>query len=216
MPLGHLPIYRNPFSTSCILHALPEVRRLVEALKGKLLDRTLVLISLCANNFCLKSCNAFSLGSAIVYAVLLLSCGQQTRCFAFRRKKHHKLVAMNDKKVLKLAKGFYGRANSCVTIARGRVEKALQYQYRSRRQKKRDFRSLWIQQINAAVRNYGLIYSTFMRDMVRQNISLNRKMLSELATYEPFTFRALTKLAQPWGGWIPQRRVTRKANPKNK
>lgn len=100
---------------------------------------------------------------------------------------------MNDKKILKLAKGFRGRAHSCITIARGRVEKALQYQYRSRRLKKRDFRSLWIQQINAAVRGYGLKYSTFMCDLVRQNIGVNRKMLSELATCEPFTFRALTK-----------------------
>lgn len=95
------------------------------------------------------------------------------------------------KKVLKLAKGFRGRSNNCFTIAIERVERALQYAYRDRRTKKRDFRALWIQRINAAVRQYGLIYSTFMDKLKAKNIAIDRKMLSEMAIREPKAFEKL-------------------------
>lgn len=95
------------------------------------------------------------------------------------------------KKVLKLAKGFRGRAKNCFTVAIERVEKALQYAYRDRRAKKRDFRALWIQRINAAVRQYGLIYSTFMDKLKAKNIVIDRKMLSEMAIREPKAFEKL-------------------------
>lgn len=95
------------------------------------------------------------------------------------------------KKVLKLAKGFRGRAKNCFTVAIERVERALQYAYRDRRAKKRDFRALWVQRINAAVRQYGLIYSTFMDKLKAKNIVIDRKMLSEMAIREPKAFEKL-------------------------
>lgn len=85
------------------------------------------------------------------------------------------------KKVLKLAKGYRGRASTCYRIALERVEKALQYQYVHRRHKKRDFRALWIQRINAAVREIGLKYSTFMFGLKKSGIELDRKVLADLA-----------------------------------
>ena len=93
--------------------------------------------------------------------------------------------------VLALAKGFRGRAKNCVRIARLRVEKALQYQYRDRKARKRDFRSLWIQRINAGARQHGVKYSDFMHALKEDNVQLNRKMLSELAMNEPYSFQAL-------------------------
>lgn len=95
------------------------------------------------------------------------------------------------KKILKLAKGYRGRAKNCFRVAIEKVEKALRYAYRDRRNKKRDFRGLWIQRINAAVREYGLVYSQFMRGIKALNISLNRKMLSELAIQHPESFEKL-------------------------
>lgn len=89
------------------------------------------------------------------------------------------------KKILKLAKGFRGRSSTCFRVAIEKVEKALQYAYRDRRNRKRDFRALWIQRINAAVRQHGMVYSTFMGLMNKANISLNRKMLSEIAIHYP-------------------------------
>ncbi|GMH39965.1 hypothetical protein BSKO_07869 [Bryopsis sp. KO-2023] len=100
-------------------------------------------------------------------------------------------MPMNKKKILALAKGFRGRAKNCHRIARPRVEKALQYQYRDRRTKKRDFRSLWIQRINAGSREHGLPYGKFMHGLQGQNIWLDRKVLSEIAMQEPFSFQAL-------------------------
>ena len=79
------------------------------------------------------------------------------------------------KKILKLAKGYRGRAKNCYRIAIQKVEKALQYAYRDRRNKKRDFRRLWIQRINAGVRNYGLIYSEFVNGLKLSNIDIDRK-----------------------------------------
>ena len=93
------------------------------------------------------------------------------------------------KKILKLAKGYRGRAKNCYRIAIQKVEKALRYAYRDRRVRKRDFRSLWIQRINAAVREYGLIYSQFINGLKLANVDLDRKILSDLAVREPDTFK---------------------------
>merc|ERR1711998_300063 len=95
-------------------------------------------------------------------------------------------ISMGKKdKILALAKGFRGRSKNCFRLARNRVEKALQYQYRDRRQKKRDVRGVWIQRINAAVRDHDMTYSQFIHGLGQANITLNRKMLMELAIYEP-------------------------------
>lgn len=102
-------------------------------------------------------------------------------------------VATNNrkKKILKITKGFRGRAKNCLTIAKERGERALQYAYRDRRNKKRDFRSLWIQRINAAVRELGITYSKFMNGLIKLNIVIDRKMLSEMAIREPKAFKEL-------------------------
>lgn len=98
---------------------------------------------------------------------------------------------MRHDKILKLAEGFRGRSKSCFKIAKGRVEKALQYAYISRKLKKRDFRKLWIQRINAAVREHGIAYGQFMSGLNKANVLLDRKMLSELCVNEPLSFKAL-------------------------
>ena len=95
------------------------------------------------------------------------------------------------KKVIKRAKGYQGRSNNCYRLALQRVEKALLYAYRDRRNKKRDFRGLWIQRINAAARLGGLTYSQFMGGMKKLGIELDRKVLADLAAREPNTFSAL-------------------------
>jgi len=95
--------------------------------------------------------------------------------------------------ILKMAKGFMGRSKNCIRIATPRVEKAMAREYVSRRLKKRDARSLWITQINAATRIYGLPYNQFVHGLVLADIALDRKSLSELAQNEPYSFRALTK-----------------------
>ena len=100
------------------------------------------------------------------------------------------------KRVLDRAKGFRGRAKNCFSVAIERVEKALHYATRDRHNRKRDFRVLWIQRINAAVRQYGLIYSTFMSDLKKLNIQLDRKMLSEMAIREPKAFENLVNEAK--------------------
>jgi len=89
------------------------------------------------------------------------------------------------KKILKLAKGYRGRSSTCFRVAVEKVEKGLQYAYRDRRNRKRDFRGLWIQRINAAVREHGMVYSKFMGLMIKADIGLNRKMLSEIAIHYP-------------------------------
>jgi large subunit ribosomal protein L20 len=95
------------------------------------------------------------------------------------------------KRVLDRAKGFRGRAKSCFSIAIERVEKAMQYATRDRRNRKRDFRVLWIQRINAATRQYDMIYSTFINGLKKLNIAIDRKMLSEMAIREPKAFEGL-------------------------
>ena len=87
---------------------------------------------------------------------------------------------LGHKKVLKLAKGFRGRASKIFTAAKGRVEKALQYQYISRRLKKREFRSQWIMQINAGAREYGLSYSTFIHGVQESGVEVDRKILAQV------------------------------------
>lgn len=97
------------------------------------------------------------------------------------------------KKILKLAKGYRGRAKSCFRIAIEKVEKALRYAYRDRRTKKRDFRALWIQRINAAVREHGLIYSKFISGLKTAKINIDRKILSELSIKEPEVFKQIVE-----------------------
>ena len=98
---------------------------------------------------------------------------------------------MRAEKIFKLAKGFRGRAKNTIRAARNRVEKALQYSYRDRKAKKRDFRELWIQQINAATREHGVKYSEFMHGLKEENVAVDRKILAELARTEPYSFKAL-------------------------
>ena len=100
------------------------------------------------------------------------------------------------KKVLKLAKGFRGRTKNTYRAAVQRVEKSLQYAYRDRKTRKRDFRSLWIQRINAGARLHGMTYSTFMDGMRKAGIELDRKVLSDLAIHEPAAFQSLVEQAQ--------------------
>ena len=95
------------------------------------------------------------------------------------------------KKVLGLAKGYRGRASTAYRIALEKVEKALRYAYRDRRNKKRDFRGLWIQRINAATREHGLTYARFMGGLKLTGIELDRKVLAELAAEEPQAFAAV-------------------------
>ncbi|MDB5368889.1 MAG: ribosomal protein [Roseomonas sp.] len=100
------------------------------------------------------------------------------------------------KKILKLAKGYVGRSSTAYRPALERVEKALQYAYRDRRNKKRDFRGLWIQRINAATREHGLTYSKFISGMKLAGIELDRKVLAAIAFDDATTFAALVEKAK--------------------
>lgn len=95
------------------------------------------------------------------------------------------------KKVLKQAKGYFGRRKNVYTVAKNAVEKGLLYAYRDRKNNKRNFRSLWIQRINAAARQYGLSYSQFMGKIKANEIELNRKVLADLAVNNPEAFKAI-------------------------
>ncbi len=97
------------------------------------------------------------------------------------------------KKVLKLAKGYFGRRKNVWTVAKNAVEKALLYAYRDRRNKKRNFRALWITRINAGVRLHGMSYSQFMGALKKNQIELNRKVLADLAMNQPEAFKALVE-----------------------
>ena len=97
------------------------------------------------------------------------------------------------KKVLKAVKGQWGRRKNTIRVARQAMEKAMQYAYRDRRNKKREFRKLWIIRINAAARLNGLSYSQLMSKLNSKNIDINRKSLAHLAVNEPDTFSALVK-----------------------
>jgi large subunit ribosomal protein L20 len=100
------------------------------------------------------------------------------------------------KKVLGLAKGYRGRAKSSFRIAIEKVEKGLRYAYRDRRAKKRDFRGLWIQRINAGAREHGLTYSQFIAGVKAAGLDLDRKVLADLAAREPDAFRAIVETAK--------------------
>ena len=95
------------------------------------------------------------------------------------------------KKILKQAKGFYGKRKNVYTVAKNIVEKGMTYSYVGRKNKKRDYRQLWIARINAAVREEGLTYSTFIFKLKANGIELNRKILADLAMNEPEIFKAL-------------------------
>lgn len=97
------------------------------------------------------------------------------------------------KKVLKLAKGYFGRRKNVWTVAKNAVEKALLYAYRDRRNKKRNFRALWITRINAGARLHGMSYSQFMGALKKHHIELNRKVLADLAMNQPEAFKALVQ-----------------------
>ena len=95
------------------------------------------------------------------------------------------------KKILKAAKGYFGRRKNVHTVAKNAVDKGLQYAYRDRRQKKRNFRALWIQRINAGARLHGMSYSEFMGKINSKGIELNRKTLADLAMNHPDAFKAV-------------------------
>jgi len=100
------------------------------------------------------------------------------------------------KKVLKAVKGQWGRRKNTIRVARQAMEKAMQYAYRDRRNKKKDFKSLWIQRINAGVRAEGLTYSKFINGLSKSGIKLDRKILAEIAYDNPEAFKTIVKKAQ--------------------
>jgi large subunit ribosomal protein L20 len=100
------------------------------------------------------------------------------------------------KKVLKAAKGYYGRRKNTIRVAKQAVERAQQYAYRDRKRKKRTLRGLWIQRLNAAVRPFGLTYSRFINGLDRAGVAVDRKVLSDLAINEPAAFAAIVGQAQ--------------------
>ncbi|MFY0674178.1 MAG: 50S ribosomal protein L20 [Bacteroidia bacterium] len=97
------------------------------------------------------------------------------------------------KKILKQAKGYFGRRKNVYTVAKNAVEKGMQYSYRDRRNKKRTFRALWIQRINAAVREHDMSYSVFMHKLSTAGIEMNRKVLADLAMNNPEAFNAIVE-----------------------
>lgn len=100
------------------------------------------------------------------------------------------------KKTLDAAKGFYGRRKNTIRAAKAAVDRSMQYAYRDRKNKKRTFRALWIQRINAAVREHGLTYSRFIDGLAKAGIEVDRRMLSELAIAEPAAFGVLAEKAK--------------------
>ena len=100
------------------------------------------------------------------------------------------------KKVLKAAKGYYGRRKNTIRVAKQAVEKANQYAYRDRKRRKRTFRALWIQRLNAAVRPFGMTYSRFINGLSKSGITVDRKVLSDLAIHEPGAFEAIVGQAK--------------------
>ena len=100
------------------------------------------------------------------------------------------------KKVFKATKGHYGRRRNTIRIAKQSMEKAMQYAYRDRKRKKRTFRALWIQRLNAAVRPFGLNYSRFINGLELAGVTMDRKVLSDLAIHEPAAFQAIVEKAK--------------------
>ena len=112
------------------------------------------------------------------------------------RSVNHVASKARRKKVIKLAKGYFGRRKNVWTVAKNAVEKGLTYAYRDRKVKKRNFRALWIQRINAGARQYGMSYSQFMGAVHKNNIELNRKVLADLAMNDIETFSLIAKEAK--------------------
>ena len=112
------------------------------------------------------------------------------------RTKRGVISKAKHKKVFKAVKGQYGRRKNTIRIARQAMEKAMQYAYRDRKTKKREFRSLWIQRINAGVRAEGLTYAKFINGLVKSKIKLDRKVLAELAYNNPEAFKSVVKKVQ--------------------
>jgi large subunit ribosomal protein L20 len=106
------------------------------------------------------------------------------------------------KKILKQAEGYYGRRKSTIRTAKQAVDKAGQYAYRDRRVKKRNFRALWIQRINAAVRDQGLTYGRFIDGLSKAEVAVDRKVLSDLAIHEPAAFGVLIEKAKAALGYL--------------
>ena len=100
------------------------------------------------------------------------------------------------KKVIKAAKGYYGRRKNTIRTAKQAVEKAQQYAYRDRKARKRNFRSLWIQRINAAAREHGMTYGRFIDGLGKAGVEVDRKVLADLAVHQPDAFKALVGKAQ--------------------
>mmetsp|Transcript_23227 Transcript_23227/g.36306 ORF Transcript_23227/g.36306 Transcript_23227/m.36306 type:complete len:214 (+) Transcript_23227:115-756(+) len=133
-----------------------------------------------ANNTNFAANNNLTLGTSSITS--------QHQARGFASKKH--------KRVIKLSKGFRGRANRCFRVAIRRLEKSWQYAYRDRKVKKREFRKLWIQRLNAGVRQQGLSYSRFIQMEGESGVKLDRKILSGLAMYEPFSFKAVVDVVK--------------------
>ena len=112
------------------------------------------------------------------------------------RAKRGKTSNAKHKKVLKAAKGYWGRRKNTIRVAKQAVEKAMQYAYRDRRRNKRNFRSLWIQRINAGVRAEGLTYSKFINGLAKSKINIDRKVLADIAYNNPETFKSIVKKVQ--------------------
>ena len=100
------------------------------------------------------------------------------------------------KKIIKAAKGYRGRNNNVFRVALQKVEKGLQYAYRDRRNRKRSFRALWIQRINAGVRQHGLTYSQFINGMSKAGVELDRKVLADMAVLDPPAFKTVVEMAK--------------------
>ena len=107
------------------------------------------------------------------------------------RSVNHVASRARRKKAMKLAKGYFGRRKNVWTVAKNAIDKAQQYAYRDRKAKKREFRALWIQRINAGTREHGLSYSQFMGKLAAAGIDINRKVLADLAMNEPKAFKAI-------------------------
>ena len=112
------------------------------------------------------------------------------------RSVNHVASRARRKKILKLTKGYFGKRKNVWTVAKNTWEKGQQYAYRDRRQKKRNFRSLWIARINAGVRQYGMSYSVFMGELHKKGIALNRKALADLAANNPQAFKTIVDLVK--------------------
>ena len=112
------------------------------------------------------------------------------------RSVNHVASRARRKKILSLTRGYFGRRKNVWTVAKNTWEKGQQYAYRDRKQKKRNFRSLWITRINAGVRQFGMSYSVFMGELHKKGIGLNRKALADLAMNNPEAFKAIVDLTK--------------------